>query len=478
MVTQPNKLFRKEAQDKSASPEQLDQLVQVVSPKRWLSLAGLGALVATGTAWSILGRIPITVTGNGVLVYPSEVVAVQSPSSGRLLDVKIQPGETVKRGQVLATIDQSELQSQIQLSRDKLTQLRLQDQLANSAQIDRGTLDHVASVQQRQALQQSLKTVESLTPLLREKGLISIQRERQALQQRLQTLRDSLPTYKQRWEARQAISPDAVSADVVLQAKREYEDFQAQVDQVELQLKQLDTKEADAQREYLRSVNQGNELKAQLKALDTHTATQAEQDLSTITNRKKEIQETERSVIQLQLQLQKSSQIVSDYDGRVLEVIAKAGQQIQPGAGIGTIAAESPGAKLVSVVFLPVGEGKKITAQMSAQVTPTTVKREEFGAIEGKVTKVSEFPITQQGAASLVGNPDILRGILAEGAQIAVFTTLEPSASTASGYRWSSSQGPNQKMTPGTTTSVRITIAERTPISYVLPILKSWAGTN
>lgn len=476
MVTQPNNSFRKEAQ-RSASPELLDQLVQVVSPRRWLSLAALGGLVATGAVWSVVGRIPITVTGKGVLVYPSEVVAIQAPSAGRLLEVSVQSGDTVKKGQVLATIDQSELQTQLQLSRDKLAQLRVQDQVSGSAQFQRGNLDQSAIVQQRKALQQSLQTVQSLTPILRAKGLDSIQTERLALQQHLKTLREQLPTYRDRWTARQGLFQEgAVPQDTVLQAKQEYQGFQTQIDQAELQLKQLDTKEAEAQREYLRNVNQIDELQAQLKALDSKNATQIEQDLNTTTTRKKEIQETERAIVQLGLQLQKSSQIVSDYDGQILEVTAKSGQQIQAGAGIGTISAPSSN-ELVSVVFLPDSEGKKIQPGMEVQITPSLVKREEFGGIKGKVKTSSAFPVTQQGAASLVGNPDILKGVLSDGAQIAIFTDLE-SDSTFSGYRWSSSTGPQAKLTSGTTTSVRITIEEKAPISYVLPILKSWAGVN
>lgn len=117
MVTQPNNLFRKEALERVASPEQLDQLVKVASPKRWFSLFALGSLVAAGCAWSLLGRIPIIVKGQGVLVYPSKVVTVQSPSSGRILSVNVQVGSSVKKGQVLATIDQSELRKQLQLAR-------------------------------------------------------------------------------------------------------------------------------------------------------------------------------------------------------------------------------------------------------------------------------------------------------------------------------------------------------------------------
>ena len=39
-------IFRKVALERLSSPEQLDQLMQVTSPKGWLALAGLGALLA------------------------------------------------------------------------------------------------------------------------------------------------------------------------------------------------------------------------------------------------------------------------------------------------------------------------------------------------------------------------------------------------------------------------------------------------
>jgi HlyD family secretion protein len=46
----------------------------------------------------------------------------------------------------------------------------------------------------------------------------------------------------------------------------------------------------------------------------------------------------------------------------------------------------------------------------------------------------------------------------------------------ASGYRWSSSKGPDSKLTAGTTASVRITVEERAPITFLLPFLREWSG--
>ncbi|MBF2063080.1 MAG: NHLP bacteriocin system secretion protein [Calothrix sp. C42_A2020_038] len=484
MVTQQNtqknknNLFRQKALDKVASPEQLDQLIKVTSPKRWFSLFALGALVIGAGTWSVLGEIPVVITGRGVLVYPSKVVTVQASNPGRILDLKLQVGDTVKRGQVVATLDQSELRKQLQLSHQKLTQLRIQDQTANTVQIQRYAVEETAIAQQRQTLQQSLQTVQSLTPVLREKGLEVLKRERANLRERLAIMRGLQPTLKQRWGERQKLfQQGAVPKDMALSAQQEYLNAKAQINEAESQLNQIDVKEADAQRQYLQNLNQVNEIQTQLKALNSRQAAQKEQDFITATNRKKEIQETERLIAQLELQLQKSSQIISDYTGTVLEVTAKPGQQLEPGVGIGTISAQESSAKLVNIVFLPVSENKKIKTGTPLQITPSTVKREEFGGIEAKVTKVSEFPVTQQGVASIIGNPDILPGVLDRGPQIAVYT--EPLlASTPSGYKWSSSSGPQSKITPGTTTTVRITVEKKKPIEFVLPILKSWTGVS
>jgi HlyD family secretion protein len=497
MVTQRNHLFRKEALDQSASPEQLDQLIQVVSPKRWLSLVALGTLVTAGFAWSVLGRIAVTVDGRGMLVYPGRVVTVQAGSSGRILELKVKAGDVVEKGQVLATIDQSELKKQLQITRDKLSQLQLQDGSARTAQLQRINLDQEAIARQKQAVEENLRIARSLTPTLRERAVTSIQFERKALQERLKDLRELMGTDKARWDRLLAAYQEgAVSRDMVLQARQKYLETRSQLNSTETALKQLDLKETTAQQEYLRNVNQVNELEAQLKSLETKLATQVEQDLATNANRKNQIQETEQAIAQLELQLQKNGAIVSDYSGQVLEVSAKSGQWLEPGVSVGTItdqwysqgsadgsqgrcagAGRSPAAsssceKLTSVVFVPMSEGKKIREGLTLQITPSNVKREEYGGIIGTVKSVSTYPVTEQGAAELVGTPNVLPEVMSQGAYVAVVAELQ-AGDTPSGYRWSSSSGPAQPISPGTPATVRIEVEEKAPIEYVLPFLKS-----
>ncbi|MBN3878736.1 MULTISPECIES: NHLP bacteriocin system secretion protein [unclassified Nostoc] len=168
-----NNLFRKEALKRASSPEELDQIMQVVSPQKWLPLFTVGLLVTAGLFWSILGRIPITVTGTGIIVYPSKVASFQSPIAGRLRTVNVKVGDFVRRGDVLATLDQSELLKQLQLVRDKLTQLQQQGRDVNSLQQRRQDVDKQAIEQQRQSLQQNLLSTKKLTSILKKKGLDS-----------------------------------------------------------------------------------------------------------------------------------------------------------------------------------------------------------------------------------------------------------------------------------------------------------------
>ena len=51
-------LFRKAAIERLQSPDQLNQLVDVASPRAWISLIALCALLGVGIVWSVVGVLP------------------------------------------------------------------------------------------------------------------------------------------------------------------------------------------------------------------------------------------------------------------------------------------------------------------------------------------------------------------------------------------------------------------------------------
>ncbi|MBE8965191.1 hypothetical protein IQ277_02720 [Nostocales cyanobacterium LEGE 12452] len=52
---------------------------------------------------------------------------------------------------------------------------------------------------------------------------------------------------------------------------------------------------------------------------------------------------------------------------------------------------------------------------MKLQVTPSTVQRKRFGDIIGAVTDVSAFPVTKEGALSVVGSSELVQGLMSQG---------------------------------------------------------------
>src|SRR5207302_1226475 len=116
------KIFRKEALDHLSSPEQLDQLLQVINRKSWIPVVTLGGLLLIAFLWSILGRIPIAVEGVGLLVYPRQVVSLQLPASGQVVELSIKVGDFIQKGQVLGRINQPALQQSLDQDRVRLAE--------------------------------------------------------------------------------------------------------------------------------------------------------------------------------------------------------------------------------------------------------------------------------------------------------------------------------------------------------------------
>ncbi len=559
-------LFRQESLERLSSPERLDQLMKVVSPKDWLPLATLGSLVGIAFIWSIVGRIPITARGQGVLIYPRQVLDVQSTSSGQIKELKVKVGDQVNTDDVIATVELPEIQKQLQQQKEKLKELQQQNQGVNQLQSERTQLELRTIEQQRQSIQERIRNIEALTPILqqritsslqqqrqsilerisntealtptlRDQGREALKAEREALENQLETAEKSRANLKRRWDVREdlfnRVATDAngnpildkngnpikfsvITEDVVRQAEQEYLNNEANIgnlkaqlralearqteaeknfrdnlnsiSELQAQLKELDGREAEAQKNYRDNLNVLSELRAQLRDLDSKIPNLKQQNLESLTSRQNPIQEVKREIAKLELQLQQNSEIRSSYTGRVLEITATNGQVLSPGSRLGSIEAQRQSKELVAVTFFAVQDGKKIEQRMKdltakgkaveVQVTPTTVKRERFGGIKGTVTDVSAFPITKEGVAVSVGNAQVVENLVTQVPQLEVVAQLKPDSSTFSGYAWSSSKGPPMKMTSGTTTTVRATVEEVPPITFVLPFLRSFFGLS
>jgi HlyD family secretion protein len=188
------------------------------------------------------------------------------------------------------------------------------------------------------------------------------------------------------------------------------------------------------------------------------------------------IESVRHDISQLETQLGTTTEVNSTYAGRVLEVTATVGDLLSQGTRIVTLEAfEEP---IEAVIFIPAADGKKVQPGMRAQISPSTVKAEEYGFMIGEVESVSDFPVTPEGLRKVLRNDQLVANLTGHSAPIEVDVALLEDPETESGFQWSSSKGPPMKVFSGTICTASVTVEEKRPISYVLPILRSAVGVN
>ncbi len=104
-----NSIFRQEALDKLASPEQLDQLMKITSPKAWLALFAIILIMISILLWSFFGSLPTKIYGQGILLNEGGVYSIKHHSSGQVIDVSFTTENQVDKGDVIARIELPEL---------------------------------------------------------------------------------------------------------------------------------------------------------------------------------------------------------------------------------------------------------------------------------------------------------------------------------------------------------------------------------
>lgn len=120
-------LFRKNALDALSSPEQLDQPLRLLRPGQWLLLLSLGCFCLTVVLWSVFGRLPVRISGRGVLIRTDSLTLVQSESNGRILGLKAKVGDCLQAGTQMARLEPVQQELEQGQARSQLSQLTRQD---------------------------------------------------------------------------------------------------------------------------------------------------------------------------------------------------------------------------------------------------------------------------------------------------------------------------------------------------------------
>ena len=425
-------LFRAEALGRAASPDDLERLMPLTGSKDWVLIVVTGALLSLAVLWSFVGRVPTIVAGRGIILRPEQVKPVQTTMAGRLLSVNVRRGDRVRQGDLVATLDQADVLKRIDENRQYLKRLEDQDRLQRTAEVRQLALQSRQDALEKAGLESERATLRS--------GVAGGERLRSVL------------------AARAAATQRLVAAGLLGPAASE-------VSEVELAIRE----NAAKIEEYSSGLSR---IDGRLQSIDTRHDTLAKLILDASLSRRNEIAQVRRSIELDAFQVGQDGSIRSQYAGTVAEVVAAAGQVVPAGGRVLTLDVETRDVGLVSVSYYPVRDGKRIRPGMPIQVTPDSVQRARFGGILATVTSVSAAPVTKDGATATVGNAEVVQSLMPQGGYIEVRARLETDSSTPSGYRWSSSRGPETPITEGLTHSTRVTIEGRAPVTYLMPVLR------
>ncbi|MBI1209243.1 MAG: hypothetical protein GC191_18395 [Azospirillum sp.] len=188
----------------------------------------------------------------------------------------------------------------------------------------------------------------------------------------------------------------------------------------------------------------------------------------------RQIQAGELAVQDAQLALDQVTQIFAHDSGRV--VVSAVPKNAMVVAGQRILSLELGGPGMQALIYVPADEGKNIQAGMSALVSPTTARREEYGSLVGRVIWVSPLAQSEMEIATALSNRDLARRFTLRGAPVAVVIALVPDPDTGNGYRWTSARGSEVRMTTGTVANAWVTVRSAPPILLILPALRTLFG--
>jgi HlyD family secretion protein len=414
-------VFRKISLDRLSSPEQLDQLMQVTDARGWILLSAFGTILAIGVLWGFLGSVEHNVPCSGMLVKTGGVFEVSALSSGRITDLAVRGGDMVTEGQVVARMSQPELADKLLEARAVVTELKTQHE------------EIVAHGSKDVALQTRL-----------------LAQQRETVTQTIAAAQRSAKSYRETAELQaKLVGEGLLTRQTELGTRHQLDQTEQQIGDAQSQLAQIAVHEQELRAKHEEEVS----------ASRTKIAAQ------------------ERVIAGLEREMKSNTEVVSQHTGRILEVIADEGTLVAAGDAIVTLDLTGRTIKELEVVlYVPSSYGKQIQVGMTAYVSPSTVKREEFGLMVGRVTYVSDYPSTSRGMLRILKNDKLLTSLVGSDSPYEVHADLLVDEHTFSGYRWSSSQGPPLKIQSGTRAAAYITVASRRPIEMVVPLLRESTG--
>jgi len=408
-----NSLYRQAAIDQMSSPERLDEAPAVTRPPDWLLLLAMTLVLGAAAYWGVRGRIAAKADGQGVILLSGGVVNVYSDAPGRVRDVRVNAGDRVNVNQIIGSISQPLLRDKLQSMRESLAELERERE---------------RSVQARgEGLRLQSGVIEN-------QG-VNLEREIAATREQIKVMSEQFRVEEE------LLGKGLITRQQLLATQQKINAAENTIAGYEAQKKQLASSEFQNQ--------------SQSSAMDRDQAAR--------------IAEARRAIQQLEAQLGSASVVRSPYAGKVIELKVYRGGLV--GMGEPFLSLEPEAERFEGIAYVSTAYVKGIHSGMKVEIVPASVKREEYGYLRGEVISVAEFPATRAAMMRNFENESLVTALTGAGPVNEVRLKLEADAGTASGFRWSTPQGPPFRISSGTLCAVSVVTREQPPLELAFPFL-------
>jgi HlyD family type I secretion membrane fusion protein len=366
----------------------------------WVKFGGLFVIgtIAAAIAISSIAQYRVTVKAPAVVRPTGELRIVQVATAGTVVQVRVTPNQTVKRGDVIAQIDDSQLQTkrlQLQngIRQAQLQILQMQAQIQSietriAAEHNRGDRAVAASEAERSQRQRDYQNQQVIATT----EVAEAQASLQAAQAALDMAQVRLERYR------------PIAAEGALERDR--------LAEAELATQQQAQEVAAAGAKLQRARTALNPTNATVLMAIERIAIEQATNEATLASLSQEREALIQQQIQLQNQLELDTRELSQVQRDLLKttirattngVIAKlnlrnAGQTVQPGEEIAQIVPSAT--QLTIKAFVPAQEISKIKVGQAAQIRISACPYPDYGTLFGTVRTVSPDAITPSAQAA------------------------------------------------------------------------------
>jgi HlyD family secretion protein len=413
-------LFRQISLERLSSPEQLDQMLRVTSGKIWAALLAIFLLLVTALVWGYTGAVVTTASGQGVIIRTGGVLNVVTRGAGVVIKVNAQVGEKLEANQVVATIQQPVLEQKVKAMRETLNALLREH-------------DHAQRLRQEAAKLQ----------------VQALERDKANSELQVSELTEQAKLAADQFKAEdQLFSKGLITKQQALTAKQKMVDIQDKIAGLKAHVTQL-----EAQRFTAESAPQQE---------DTDQRTR-------ISTQQLDLEEAEK-------ELAIAKNVVTPYAGQVLELKIYPGSTVEAGQPILSIQPDAESLELV--LYLPSNQAKETKAGMEVQISPATIKREEYGFMKGEVVHVADYPATKAAIMRNFENESLVTSLTGSSPVTEVVVSLKTNPRTPSHFQWSTAQGPPVAISSGTICNVQVVTHREKPITLLFPYVKEKLGLS